>query len=220
MHSYFSKKMDIFIIGLIEPEDISLNVKMAEKYWHRVSLMKVLALFFVFYTMGLAMPVIVYYFWLNWPHDYLWFGIYSYFEVCLWIWYLTPHTINLILVFHQMCYYLQLRFDSVNELLRNYSISKRGKTIHDLNKILKKHNKICETVKKYNEFWAITLLLDAFLYTSMVLFISYLSFFTQLIPFLRVFFGSFTLIFLLCLCFICYSAISVSTKVLKLHLKK
>jgi hypothetical protein len=144
--------------------------------------------------MGFVFPIVGYIFRLNWPQDYFWNGISSCFGSCLWIWCLIPHMISLMLVFHQMCYYLQLRFDSVNELFRNYSKSRKKKIILELNKILKKHNKICETVKKYNEFWSIPLLMDAILYTSMVLFISYISFFRPMIPLLRVFLGSFTLL--------------------------
>jgi len=208
------------IIGLIEPKDISLTIPMAEKYWHRVSFMKVLTQYFALYTMGLATPVLGYQFWTQWPQQYfLLHGIRTYISCMLWVWYLTPHTINLILIFHQMCYYLQLRFDFVNDLLKKFSTLKSRKSVCKLNQILKEHDQICDTLYQYNKFWCITLLLDAFLYTSMVLLISYLSLFSGLIMFLRLFFGSFTLTFVLCLCFIFTSAASVSTKVSKIVCK-
>jgi len=187
---------------------------MAEKYWHRVCLMKVLADLFVSNTMLLAVPVFFWLFVANWPQKYfMFYGIPSYLVFCLWMWLTMPHTLSLILIFHQMCYYLQLRFSYVNNLL--IQKFKRCKTnrIRELNQLLKEHNRICETVKQYNKFWCITLLIDAFLYTDMVLFISYLAFFSDLVIWLKIFYTSFSITFILCLFCIIFSATSVSTEV-------
>jgi hypothetical protein len=118
-------------------------------------------------------------------------------------------------IFHQMCYYLNLRFDSVNKSLDRISLSNNyNKTrVEELNLILREHNLICVTVKKYNDFWSIVLLSDALIHTFFVLVMIYLTFFSPNPLWLRIFFSTLAVIFMSCLLFVIISATSVSTQV-------
>ncbi len=68
------------------------------------------------------------------------------------------HAGGTICIFHQMCYYLNLRFNSVNKSLeRLLSYSNYGKIrVEELKLILRERNLICGTVKKYNDFWPLS----------------------------------------------------------------
>jgi hypothetical protein len=187
---------------------------MAERYLYRMSLMAIMAKYCSHITLLTAGPVFLWQFLVNYPQKYfIFFGIPSYLGFLLWVWSVMPHCLGLILIFHQMCHYLRLRFNFVNLSLIKFYKGRRNHRIRELNQILDEHNKICAKVKQYNEFWSIPLLMDAILYTSMVLLISYLAFFSQLVLWLRIFFGSFSLIFIVSLFFVFISAASVSTEV-------
>jgi hypothetical protein len=187
---------------------------MAERYLYRLSLMAIMAKYCRHITLLTAGPVFLWQFLVNYPQKYfIFFGIPSYIGFFLWVWSIMAHCLGLILIFHQMSYYLKLRFNFVNLSLIKFYKSSRNHRIYELIQILDEHNRICVKVKQYNEFWSIPLLVDAILYTSMVLLISYLAFFSQLVLWLRIFFGSFALIFIVSLFFVFISAASVSTEV-------
>jgi len=201
------------MIGAIEPKDISLTIPMAEKYWHRVCLMTFIAKYSLYYVMLVAIPVISLLTLIKWPEKYLiMHGIPALFGIFVWCYRIVPHCFCIIPIFHQMCYYLELRFIYVNQLLNTYSTNPK---IYDLNEILKEHNRICETVKQFNKFWSIALLFDASLYVAMALLIAYLGFFSDLSFWLRIFWGSFLPMYIACFYCIFSSAASVSTEVSK-----
>jgi len=186
---------------------------MAEKYWHRICLMVITANITQWYTILMVIFVIGYQFFVNWPQLYFIYGIPTYLGLCFWCWKVIPHCFSIILVFHQMCYYLKLRFIHTNKLLENFSTKAPNKKIQQLIDILEEHDRICITVEQFNQFWCKTLFLDVFLYTSVVLLMTCLGFFSQLVLFLKLFFGSFTLVFVSCFCCTFLSAAVVSTEV-------
>jgi hypothetical protein len=189
---------------------------MAEKYWHRLCLTKFIVDLSVWYTIISVSLVIGFLFLIKWPEKYLFpYGIQAFLSLLIWLWYILPHAIGMLCIFHQMCYYLNLRFDSVNKSLDRISLSNNyNKTrVEELNLILREHNLICVTVKKYNDFWSIVLLSDALIHTFFVLVMIYLTFFSPNPLWLRIFFSTLAVIFMSCLLFVIISATSVSTQV-------
>ncbi len=92
------------------------------------------------YTEIVVIPVFGYQFLVNWPkNSYIIYGVTSYFGWCIWIWYVVPHCFSLIFVFHQMCYYLKLRFNYVNRLLKIFDENKNNQRINEL---LDEHNNV------------------------------------------------------------------------------
>jgi hypothetical protein len=204
------------IKGLKDPEDISLTIPMAEKYWHRLCLMKFISESSVWYTIISVSLVFGFEFLIKWPEKYLLsYGIPAFLTFQIWIWYILPHAVGTLCIFHQMCYYLNLRFDSVNKSLENLLPNSNPNNINvrELKLILREHNLICGTVKKYNDFWRIVLLSDAIILTFFVLVLNYLSFFSPNLLWIRIFFSTFSLMFMSCLLFVIISAVSVSTQV-------
>ncbi len=213
---FFSYIINKFLTGLKNPEDISLTIPMAEKYWHRIGLMKFIADSSAFYTIIGSFLFFVLQFLIKWPEKYLFpYGISTILTYMIYLWYNMPHATGTLCIFHQMCYYLNLRLNSVNKSLeRLLSHSNYNKTrVEELNLILREHNLICGTVKKYNDFWCIVLLSDALIHTSFVLIIIYLAFFSHILLWIRIFFSTFVPLFMSCLLFVIISATSVSTQV-------
>lgn len=187
---------------------------MAEKYWHRLCVCVILAQIIQWYTELVILPVWGYEFVVYWPKDYfLFYGFPALLGLYLWCWYCIPHCMAFILVFHQMCYYLRLRFKYVNRLLETYQKNKNNQRIHELIRLLDEHNKICTTLRLFNKFWSKALFMDAVLYTSMTLLIIYLGYFSNLDIVLKLFFGSFAITFTFCFFANFLSAASVSSEV-------
>jgi hypothetical protein len=189
---------------------------MAEKYWYRLCLTKFIVDLSVWYTIISVSLVIGFLFLMKWPENYLVpHGIQAFLSLLIWLWYILPNAIGLLCIFHQMCYYLNLRFDSVNKSLDRISLNSNYNKIRveELNLILREHNLICVTVKKYNDFWRIVLLSDALIHTFFVLVMIYLTFFSPNLLWIRIFFSTLALIFFSCLLFVIISAASVSTQV-------
>jgi hypothetical protein len=114
-----------------------------------------------------------------------------------------------------MCYYLNLRFNSVNKSFERISLKNNYNEVRveELKLILREHNSICITVEKYNDFWRIVLLSDALIHTFFVLVMIYLAFFSPNLLWIRIFFSTLALMFMSCLIFVIISAASVSTQV-------
>jgi hypothetical protein len=189
---------------------------MAEKYWHRVCLMKFIAESSVWYTIISVSKVFGFLFLINWPENYLFpYGILALLSLLIWIWYMFPHAVGTLCIFHQMCYYLNLRFNSVNKSFERISLKNNYNDVRveELKLILCEHNLICGIVKKYNDFWSIVLLSDALIHTFFALIMIYLAFFSPNLLFIRIFFSTFALLFISCLLFAIISAASVSTQV-------
>jgi hypothetical protein len=189
---------------------------MAEKYWHRLCLTKFIVNSSIWYTIISVFLVIGFLFLIKWPEKYLFpYGIQALLSLLIWIWYMFPHSVGTLCIFHQMCYYLNLRFDSVNKSLENLLPNSNPNNINvrELKLNLREHNLICVTVKKYNDFWRIVLLSDALIHTFFVLVMIYLTFFSPNHLWIRIFFSTLALMFMSCLLFVIISAVSVSTQV-------
>jgi hypothetical protein len=189
---------------------------MAEKYWYRLCLMKFIADSSAYYVMISATLIFALKFLMKWPEKYLFpYGISSLLIYVIWMWYNMPHAVGTLCIFHQMCYYLNLRFNSVNKSLERISLKNNYNKIRieELNLILLEHNLICGTAKKYNDFWRIVLLSDALIHTFFVLVMIYLAFFSPNLLWIRIFFSTLALMFMSCLISVIISAASVSTQV-------
>jgi hypothetical protein len=189
---------------------------MAEKYWHRLCLMKFIADSSAFYVLMSVTSIFALQFLMKWPEKYLFpYGLSSLLTFSIWIWYNMPHAVGTLCIFHQMCYYLNLRFNSVNKSLERISFKNNYNKIRveELNLILREHNLICGTVKKYNDFWRIVLLSDALVHTFFVLLMIYLAFFSPNLLWIRIFFSTLALMFISSSIFVMISAASVSTQV-------
>jgi hypothetical protein len=179
-------------------------------------LIVLLAKYGIIYTLLLAIPVYFWQFLTYWPKEYLIpYGIFSYLIHLFWIWFNCPHIMSTIFIFHQICYYLKLRFVCVNELLENFSKLKNPiNRSNELIDILHKHNQICETVAKYNKFWCFEILVNVALYSFFVMSITYIGFFSHIELGLKLFFGSFALILISCFFCVLFSAAFVAIQVL------
>ncbi len=166
--------------------------------------------------MLLVIPVYFWQFLTKWPKEYLIpFGLFSYLIHLFWIWFSGSHVMSTIFIFHQMCYYLKLRYVYVNELLENFSKHKNLiNRSNELIDILLKHNQICETVAKYNKFWCFEMLVNVVLYSFFIMSITYIGFFSGLEFGLKLFFGSFALILISCFFCAFFSAAFIATQVL------
>jgi len=177
--------------------------------------MELLAKSSVWYTIVSGIPVHFYLFWNYWPKQYfILHGIPAYLSFFMWLWYILPHVFGSIAIFHQLCYYLELRFIFIYNSLKKFSLSNSvSDRSKELIQILNKHNQICETVHKFNDFWRFEMLLNAMLYSIMVLMLTYISFFTPLLLWLKIFFGSFSIFLIVCFCCVFFSAASVANQV-------
>jgi hypothetical protein len=125
---------------------------MAENYWHRICLVKFIADSSAFYTIIGSFLFFVLEFLIKWPEKYLFrYGISALLTCIIYLWYTIPHAVGTICIFHQMCYYLNLRLNSVNKSLeRLLSYGNYNKTrVEELKLILREHYLICGTIKKY-----------------------------------------------------------------------
>jgi hypothetical protein len=177
--------------------------------------MALLAKYSVAYSLLVVIPVYFWQFLTNWPKEYLIpYGILSYLIHVFWVWFNSPHAMSTIFIFHQICYYLKLRFVYVNELLENFSKLKNPiNRSNELIDILHKHNQICETVAKYNKFWCFEILVNVVLYSSFIMSMAYIGFFSGIEFGLKLFFGSFALILISCFSCVFFSAALVATQV-------
>jgi len=204
------------MIEELQPKDISLTIPVAEKYWHRMCIMTITAHFIVWYVVIISIPPIGLIFLINWPEEFIIYGIFSYLSYFLWLWYVVPHICSTIFIFNQMCYYLMLRFNYCNDLLKiyssiNYSIEK----VEKFRRILQNHDHICSLISKFNHFWSYPLLLDAIMYTSLSILMFYLAFFSDIVLWFRMFLASLDFILVICLFFLFLSSAFVTSKVCK-----
>lgn len=199
-----------------------MDVNLAEKCWHRLCLMVFLAKYSIWYNIILCVPTHLYIFLTVWPKQYLFiYGTHAYLSFILWLYYISPFGYGLIFIFHSVCYFLKLRFIYVNDSLENILKAQRNdpsiNRSTELLQVLHKHNQICVTISQFNKFWCFQTLIDAILNSCTVLLMIYVSFFTTIVVWLRMFIGSFAVV-----CFLCYgcvfiSAAFVATQVFKIY---
>ncbi len=148
---------------------------------------------------------------LFWPPIYLFpFGIVCYSITMLWFHYFVVHFYGTIFIFHQICYYLMIRFEECNNSLKKL-LKTRDK--RSLNRILVEHNTICQLVVKYNSFWSFPLLIDSITFPLIICFITYIGFFSSLVFWLKYSFAICTLFLIICFLIKFFSAAFVTSQV-------
>ena len=106
------------------------------------------------------------------------------------------HTFNFALIFSQICYYLSLKLDDCNRKLKLYATIKPQNL--DSMEIISEHNEICKEIAIFNKFWNFHLLIDAIIYFLQLAFTLFISFFTNIVDFLKFKFPSFSLFIFIC----------------------
>ncbi len=198
--------------GEIEPKELNLTTRMAEKLWHQIYVTTFLARFMVWYTTIVCSAMYFWMTWYYWPQEYYFpYGIYAYVCYCVWIYYVCPHTLSFGFIFSQVCYYLSLKLDDCNRKLELYATIKPQNL--DLMEIVGEHNKICKEIALFNKFWNFHLLIDAIIYSSILAFMLFISFFTNIVDFLKLIFPPFSLFIFICFFAIYGIASIISSKV-------
>jgi len=190
---------------------------MADKLWYQIYVTTFLARFMVWYTTIVSSASFFWMTWCYWPQEYYFpYGIYTCLCYCIWIYYICPHTLSFGFIFSQVCYYLSLKLDDCNRKLKLYATLKPQNL--DLMEIIGEHNQICKEIALFNKFWNFCLLIDAIIYSSILAFMLFISFFTNIVGFLKFIFPSFSL-FLFIWFFAIYGIASIiSSKVNILNL--
>ncbi len=180
--------------------------------------MSFFAKYSVWYTVLITASLYLWLFLTNWPKQFLIpYGINAYITHILWTYYVSPHAFSILFIFHQINYFLELRFIHANKnlqnILKSHKLNPAINRSTELIQILQKHNQFCLTVSQFNKFWSFELLMDAILYSSMILVLAYISFLTAIDILLKIYFGSFAIIIILCFSSLFFSAASVATQV-------
>jgi hypothetical protein len=92
--------------------------------------------------------------------------------------------------FFQICYYLSLKLNDCNRKLKLYATIKPQNL--DLMEIIGEHNEICKEIILFKKFWNFYLFIDAIIYSSQLAFMLFISFFTNIVDFLKFIFPSFS----------------------------
>ena len=209
--------MFICFLGEIEPKELNLTTRMADKLWHQIYVTTFLARLIVWYTTIVCVIQYLWITWYYWPQEYYFpYGIYTCLCCCVWMYYICPHTLSFAFIFSQVCYYLSLKLDDCNRKLKLYATVKPQNL--DLMEIIGEHNQICKEIALFNKFWNFYLLIDAIIYSSILAFMLFISFFTNIVDFLKFIFPSFSLFMFICFFGIYGIASIISSKVNILNL--
>jgi hypothetical protein len=185
---------------------------MADKLWHQIYVTTFLAQSIVWYTTIVTSTTYFWMTWYYWPQEYYFpYGIYACLCFCVWIYYSCPHTLSFAFIFSQICYYLSLKLDDCNRKLKLYATTKPQNL--DLMEIIGEHNEICKEIALFNKFWNFNLLIDAIIYSSLLAFLLFISFFTNIVDFLKLIFPPFSLFIFICFFAIYGIASIISSKV-------
>lgn len=87
---------------------------------------------------------------------------------------------------------------NLQNILKSHKINPAINRSTDLMQISQKYNQFCVTVSQFNKFWPSELLMDAILFSSTILVLVYISFLTAIDTLLKIYFGSFAIIIILC----------------------
>ncbi len=103
-----------------------------------------------------------------------------------------------------------IRFEECNNSLKNLL---KTHDIKSLQKILVEHNRICQLVVEYNDFWKFILLIDGIMYSLDICFITYLGFFSSLVYWFKIAAAICAIFGMFCFLIIFFSAAFVASKV-------
>jgi hypothetical protein len=103
-----------------------------------------------------------------------------------------------------------IRFKECNN---SFKILLKTQEIKSLQKILVEHNRICQLMVEYNDFWKFILLIDGIVYSLAICFITYLAFFSSLFYWLKIASAICTLFGMFCFLIVFFSAAFVATEV-------
>ncbi len=148
---------------------------------------------------------------LYWPQNYKFsFGSLTFVIMTIWTYYACVQFYGYNFAFHQICYYLTIRFKQCNKSLKKLL---QDHEISSLNKILVEHNSICQLVSEYNTFWKIILFIDALMYSSLLCFTTYLGIFSSLKLWVKYMFAFLNICGMFCFLIIFFSAAFMSSEV-------
>jgi hypothetical protein len=204
--------------GKLKPEDIKLDSEGAAHFWQRVLITLWISKFMIRNIAFIALLVFTLIFGKLWPEDKLFpYGLVWALLSFIWVYYTIAIQFGVMAVFHQICYYMIVKFDKVNQIAKELESNENmdPKTSYQkINSFMSDHNLICGEVSRYNKFWQYNMALNFIVYIFIICFIINLILFGKMIFIIRIillvsifaFFGLF--------CITTFSAGAVANEVL------
>jgi hypothetical protein len=208
--------------GKLKPEDIGLDSEGAAHFWQRVLITLWISKFMIRNIAFIALLVFTFIFGKLWPEEKLFpYGLVWALLSFIWVYYTIAIQFGVMAVFHQICYYLIVKFGKVNEIAKELESKENmdPKTSYEkINSFMLDHNLICDEVRRYNKFWQFNMAFNFIVYVVIICFIINLILFAKLILIIRIlllisifaFFGLF--------CITTFSAGAVANEVLTYYL--
>jgi len=162
-----------------------------------------------------CIPVLLYTFGSNLSlYDFLIFGIlwtifypfYCYFSCSAAYW--------LPAYYYIVCYYFKLRFNSIQNKLKNLIFQEKSSNLRKnliiIKQILKEHNDLCQRIDSYNKYWRKHLTITSLTFIIEICFLSYVVFIAPMYWSLQLEFALLLYIHILIVLVLTYSASTVS----------